>query len=98
MANPLFEQAGVPAARAAGYVRLYVNGAYYHYMQRMEHVDEDLLRRFYGNDHEVGDLFKSTGTRWDEGPFGWGDERPLAAALRLLAPSSATPSPTSGSR
>ncbi len=35
--------------------------------------------RHYGKDHEVGDLFKVTGARWDEGPFGFGDESPLAA-------------------
>ena len=25
----------------------------------------------------MGDLFKSTGIRWEQGPFGWGDERIL---------------------
>jgi CotH kinase protein/Lamin Tail Domain len=78
VANPLFEAVGVAAARTS-YVRLYINGAYYHYMQQQEHVDEDLLLRHYGKDHEVGDLFKVTGARWDEGPFGFGDESPLVA-------------------
>jgi hypothetical protein len=73
----LFEQAGIPAGQQPHYVRLYVNGAYYNYMQRMEVVDEQLIRRFYGKDHVMGDLFKSTGIRWEQGPFGWGDERIL---------------------
>ena len=77
VANPLFEAVGVPAAHTS-YVRLYINGAYYHYMQQQEHIDEDLLERYYGTDQEVGDLWKVTGARWDEGPFGFGDESPLA--------------------
>jgi hypothetical protein len=85
VAVTLFEQAGIPAGEKPEYVRLYVNGAYYHYAQRMERVDEDLLRRFYGNDHEIGDLFKSTGIRWEQGPFDWGDERPLQAACGYSA-------------
>ena len=73
----LFEQAGIPAGEKPQYVRLNINGAYYNYMQRMERVDEELIRRFYGKDHQMGDLFKSTGIRWEQGPFGWGDERIL---------------------
>jgi hypothetical protein len=71
--NILFEQVGVPAAETS-YARLYINGSYYHYMQNLEHVDEDLLARAYGSGHKIGDLFKSVGVRWDEGPFGFGDE------------------------
>jgi CotH kinase protein/Lamin Tail Domain len=71
--NTLFEEAGIPAAQAS-YVRLYINGRYYHYMQRLEHVDEELLVRHFGPQHDVGDLFKSVGARWDEGPYGFGDE------------------------
>ncbi len=71
--NTLFEMAGIPAAESS-YARLYINGVYYHYMQRLEHVDEELLLRHFGPDHDVGDLFKSVGARWDEGPFGFGDE------------------------
>lgn len=85
VAVTLFEQAGLPAGEPPTYVRLYVNGAYYHYAQRMERVDEELLRRFYGNDHPMGDLFKSTGIRWEQGPFDWGDERPLGAACGYSA-------------
>jgi hypothetical protein len=73
----LFEQAGVPAARQNQYARVYINGVYYHYMQRLEHMDEQLLERYYGKDHQVGDLWKAVGTRWDQGPYGWSDERPL---------------------
>ncbi|HXU79797.1 MAG TPA: CotH kinase family protein, partial [Polyangia bacterium] len=73
--NALFEQAGIPAAQAS-WVRLYLNGTYYHYMLRMEHMDEDFIKRAYGKG-TPGDLFKSVGGRWDEGPYGYSDERPL---------------------
>ncbi len=73
----LFERAGLPAGEPAHYVRLFINGGYYGYMQRMERIDEDLIERFFGKDHPMGDLFKSTGGRWDQGPFGWGDARIL---------------------
>jgi hypothetical protein len=81
----LFEQAGLPAGEPPSYVRLHVNGAYYHYMQRMERVDEELIERFYGAGHTMGDLFKSTGIRWEQGPFDWGDERILEAACGYTA-------------
>jgi hypothetical protein len=58
-------------------VRLYINGSYYHFTQRMERVGEDVLRRHFGKNHPIGDLFKVEGARWDEGPYGWGDERLL---------------------
>jgi hypothetical protein len=74
--HALFERAGIPAARSQ-FVRLYVGGAYYHYMLRIEHMDEDFLRRAFGKGPR-GDLFKSVGGRWDEGPYGYSDERPLA--------------------
>jgi hypothetical protein len=73
--SALFEQAGIPAAQS-GWVRLFINGAYYHYMLRMEHMDEDFIKRAYGKG-TPGDLFKSSGGRWDEGPYGYSDERPL---------------------
>jgi hypothetical protein len=73
----LFEQAGIPASAKTHYVRLYINGTYYNYVQRIEHTDEDMLRRYYGKSHPIGDLFKSDGIRWEQGPWGWGDERLL---------------------
>jgi hypothetical protein len=73
--HALFERAGVPASRSQ-YVRLYVGGAYFHYMLRIEHMDEDFVRRAFGKGPR-GDLFKSVGGRWDEGPYGYSDERPL---------------------
>jgi hypothetical protein len=75
LGNALFERAGIPAAQSQ-HVRLYVNGTYYHYMLRMEHLDDDFIKRFYGKG-TPGDLFKSVGGRWDEGPYGYSDERPL---------------------
>ena len=38
--SALFERAGVPAAHSQ-YVRYYINGTYYHYMLRLEHMDDD---------------------------------------------------------
>jgi hypothetical protein len=73
--NALFERAGIPAAQSS-WVRLYINGTYYHYMLRMEHMDDDFIKRAYGKG-TPGDLFKSVGGRWDEGPYGYSDERPL---------------------
>jgi hypothetical protein len=73
--NALFERAGIPAAQAQ-WVRLHINGTYYHYMLRMEHLDDDFIKRAFGKG-TPGDLFKSVGGRWDEGPYGYSDERPL---------------------
>ncbi len=72
----LFEKAGIPGPQTE-YARVYINGAYYHYMQRVEVPDEDHLLRFFGKDHVLGDLWKAEGARWDEGPYGFTDERPL---------------------
>jgi hypothetical protein len=74
--NALFERAGIPAAQSR-YARLYINGTYYHYMLRVEHMDDDFVKRALGKG-DPGDLFKSVGGRWDEGPYGYSDERPLA--------------------
>jgi hypothetical protein len=73
--NALFERAGIPAAQSS-WVRLFINGSYYHYMLRMEHMDDDFIKRAFGKG-TPGDLFKSVGGRWDEGPYGYSDERPL---------------------
>jgi hypothetical protein len=77
VATRLFEQAGIPAGGETHYLRLFVNGAYYNYAQRIEHKDEEMLRRFYGKGHPLGDLFKADGARWEQGPYGWSDERLL---------------------
>lgn len=74
--NALFERAGIPAAQSQ-HVRLHVNGTYYHYVLRMEHLDDDFIKRFYGKG-TPGDLYKSVGGRWDEGPYGYSDERVLS--------------------
>ncbi len=72
----MFEAAGVPASRVH-YVRLFINRRYYHYMAEYERPGEEMLERFYGKAHVVGDLFKSEGVDVVEGPYGWGDERVL---------------------
>jgi hypothetical protein len=78
----LFRQAGVPAP-ATRYVRLQVNGGYYHYMQELEHVGERTLEQFHkgeagsGQPEPLGHLLKASGYIGDEGPWGWGDGRLL---------------------
>ncbi len=80
----LFEAVGLPVPDTR-YVRLFVNGAYYHYMLEVESPGEEMLERWVA-DHAATDepdvphLFKSGGCNCDEGPYGWGDERPLAEA------------------
>ncbi len=81
-----FEEVGIPVPRQR-FVRLYINGGYYRYMQEMERIGETLIRRWIRERRkedpsfreEVGHLFKSVGCNCDEGPYGWGDERRLPA-------------------
>ncbi len=68
----IYQAAGIPAANLQ-YVRLYINGRYYHYMGEYEHIGAEMLTRFFGKTHVVGDLFKSVGHLGDQGPYGWGD-------------------------
>ena len=72
----LFEQAGIPASRS-GYVRLYVSGAYYHYMLRIEHMDEDFVQPQLRQGPAGRSFSRSAaaGTR----ALGYSDERPLEA-------------------
>jgi len=80
----LFEAVGLPVPETR-YVRLFVNGAYYHYMLELESPGEDMLERWLEDTEDttepgVPHLFKSGGCNCDEGPYGWGDERPLGEA------------------
>lgn len=81
----LFRLAGVPGARA-DYIRVHVNGNYYHYMLDLERGGEEMLRDYHDEIHDldptqprepVGHLYKSVGCTCDEGPYGWGDYRLL---------------------
>lgn len=81
----LFARAGVPAPFTR-FVRFHINGNYYHYMMEYERPDDDMMRRYHreeaaensgASEEPLGHLFKSAGCNCDEGPFGWGDERPL---------------------
>lgn len=76
LGHELFEPLGMPFPNSS-WVRYYVNGAYYHYMLDIEHMDEDLVRRYFGKGHVIGDLFKANGYLGDEGPVGMGDESVL---------------------
>jgi hypothetical protein len=71
----LYWAAGVRTQRIR-YARLYVNGAYYHYMMEVEGIDEDLLSKAEDG-MPLGDLFKSDGAVEDSGPWGRGNFRPL---------------------
>ncbi len=51
----LFRDMGVPASRA-NHVRLYVNDEYLGLYINVEHVDEQFLQRYFGND--AGNLYK----------------------------------------
>ena len=87
-----FEEVGIPVPRQR-FVRLYINGGYYRYMQEMERIGETLIRRWIRErkaedpdfHEEVGHLFKSVGCNCDEGPYGWGDERRLPARCGYTA-------------
>jgi spore coat protein CotH len=70
--------AGVPTTKHS-FVRVHINGAYYHYMMDTEKVDERTVKTFEGAGMPVGDLFKSDGAAGDEGPWGRGDFRRLSS-------------------
>ena len=83
----LFEAVDLPSPFTR-YVRLYINGGYYHMMMEYERPGEDFIRRYNRNQAEkypererevVGHLYKSAGCNCDEGPYGWGDWRRLPA-------------------
>jgi len=72
----LYGAAGIPVSRVK-FVRLHVNGGYYHYVMDYEHPDDAMMKRSLAKGEAMGDLFKSVGLDGDEGPYGWGDERKL---------------------
>ncbi len=75
----LFESVGIPSSKT-GVARLYVNGVYLHFYTDLEHQDGNMLQRFYGKDHKVGDLFKAIGWNGEQGPFTWADGREFEAS------------------
>lgn len=67
----------VPVQRAK-FVRLNLNGGYYHYMLDIEHIDGDMMKRYRAPGERVGDLFKADGNAGAvEGPWGVSDETTL---------------------
>ena len=90
----LFAAAGLPAPETR-FARLFLNGAYYSYTLQIESPGEDMLERWLEaradvdpsleEEPGVPHLFKSSGCNCDEGPFGWGDERPLGDHCGLSA-------------
>ncbi len=70
----------IPVQRTR-FARFHVNGGYYHYMMDIEHIDGDLMKRYLPPGEGMGDLFKSDGNAFTatvEGPWGVGDDKPLA--------------------
>jgi hypothetical protein len=89
----LYQAAGIPSPLVR-YVRLHINGGYYHYMLDIERPGDDMIQRYNRERaaaqpdlprEPIGHLFKSEGCNCDEGPFGWGDERPLGASCGYSA-------------
>ncbi len=72
----LMEAIGMPTMRMR-YTRLFINGGYYLYSLEQEDVDEAALERAFPM-QPIGDLFNDNALRSDQGPWGWGDFRPLA--------------------
>ena len=85
MGYRLFDEAGLPGCQAR-FVRLHINGGYYHYMIELERPGEAMMERYERElaqksgrpRQQVGHLYKSMGCNCDEGPWGWGDERILS--------------------
>ncbi len=76
----LFRRAGLPGP-ASRYVRVEVNGAFYHYAQELSAIDETLIEDWQeGTDEPIGHLFKSAGSLGEEGLLDWGDGRLLPEA------------------
>jgi hypothetical protein len=87
----IFESIGVPSGQF-GYARLFVNGTLLHFYSDVEPQNEEMLKRFFGKDHEVADFFKVSGWNGVQGPYTWADGRELdpatlSAACRQLTPS-----------
>jgi hypothetical protein len=72
----IFESVGLPSSRI-GYARLFVNGQYLHFYSDFEHPDADMLKRFFGGSHVVGDYFKAVGWNGEQGPYTWADGRDI---------------------
>ncbi len=74
----------IPVQKAR-FVRVHVNGGYYHYMMDIEHFDVDMMKRYSAPGERVGDMFKSDGNSSPatvEGPWGIGNASllPVSAA------------------
>ena len=90
----LFEAVGLPVPQTR-YARLFVNGEYYNYTLELESPGTGMLERWLEEladadpdrpeEPAVPHLFKSGGCNCDEGPYGWGDERPLTDACGWTA-------------
>ncbi|MBN2197269.1 MAG: CotH kinase family protein [Polyangiaceae bacterium] len=76
----LFRRAGL-AGPATRFVRLQVNGGYYHYMQELGAIDESFVAAYQaGTDEPIGHLFKSAGSMRVTGLLDCGDGRLLPEA------------------
>lgn len=76
----LFRRAGLPGP-ATRFVRVQVNGAYYHYAQELGAIDEALIEAWQeGTGEPVGHLFKAAGSIAEEGLLDAADGRLLPEA------------------
>lgn len=74
--SKLFEAANLPTYKVR-FDRLYINGAYYHYVAETEQVDEKMMSRYAAKGQVVGDMFKNDAPGGDEGPAAKGDLFPI---------------------
>jgi hypothetical protein len=79
----LFDEVGLPVPEVR-FARLFINGAYFNYTLEIESPGEEMLDRWLAAappsappEPGAPHLFKSGGCNCDEGPYGWGDGRPL---------------------
>ncbi|MGK0362305.1 MAG: spore coat protein CotH, partial [Bradymonadia bacterium] len=82
----LFDAVGLPTPQVR-FTRLFINGQYYNYNLELERPGEEMLNRWLADtaadnpgavpEPGVPHLFKSGGCNCNEGPYGWGDGRPL---------------------
>jgi spore coat protein CotH len=73
----LFRAVGIPASNPT-WARVYINGAYYHYMMEVEETHEEFIDRNQPKNTPVGDLFKADGiSSGDEGPYTRTDFSPI---------------------
>ncbi len=78
VSTSLLTAAGIPAPPSR-FVRLYVNGGYYHYLLEVGRITDKFVERAFPEERPLGDLFSSNGWYVDQGPLGRADGTSLRA-------------------